>query len=328
MRNKKNFRRLTAALAAMLALLAATPLTAFAYAGDSGDGTQETVQTEQAETEATDAQEASETVQMGTVTTNGGNLNLRSGASTSYNVIGQLPNGDTVTVTGEENGWYKVIAPEKEGYVYGGYLKVSDVVITQEESDEKAVAPLTPDGNLDLVDDIIQTSDGKEFITVQSKNDNTFYIVIDRDKDNENVYFLNLVDEADLMALMEDGEVTVKCTCDDRCVAGDVDTGCPVCRNNLSECTGAVKEEPAETTEEPTEPEPEEPEQESGNSSMLLAVLLIAALGIGGAVYFLKFKKQKPDTKGPTDLDEYDFGEDEDEVEYVSEDEAEPDDEE
>lgn len=329
MKNKKNFRWLTAVLASMLALLMATPLTAFAYAG----GDAETAQTEQAETEAADTQQSdsTQTTRIGTVTTNGGNLNLRSGASTSYGIIGQLPNGDTVTVISEENGWYKVIVPEKEGFVYGGYLKVSNVIVTPPEDTEPEtnLAPLTPNGNLDLVDDIIQTSDGKEFITVQSKNDNTFYIVIDRDKDNENVYFLNLVDEADLMALMEDGEVTLKCTCDDRCEAGDVDTSCPVCRNNMSECTGTVKEEPAETTEESTEPEPEEPEQKSGNSSMLLVVILIAALGIGGAVYFLKFKKQKPDTKGSTDLDDYDFGEDDDEddMEYVSEDETEQEDE-
>ena len=66
---------------------------------------------------------------------------------------------------------------------------------------------LTPDGNLTLIDDILEAeafvSDEneraeKQFITVQSKNGNYFYLVIDRAGDTENVYFLNLVDEADV----------------------------------------------------------------------------------------------------------------------------------
>jgi len=65
--------------------------------------------------------------------------------------------------------------------------------------------PLTPDGNLTLVDDIkVEESKDKQFVTLQSKNGNYFYLVIDRSGDKENVYFLNLVDEADLMALIED----------------------------------------------------------------------------------------------------------------------------
>ena len=76
--------------------------------------------------------------------------------------------------------------------------------------------------------------------------------------------------------LMQDGEVTVKCTCTDRCEAGDVDLNCPVCKTNLTECTGTVKEEPESTV---VPEEPEEPEPEKSSSAPLLLLLLIAGLG-------------------------------------------------
>ncbi len=319
MRTEKRIRRGAAALAAAFALMTVMSVPALAYDGSSDTSTQTEISTVTATTETT-----TETEQIGTVTTQGGRLNLRDGGSTDYNVIGQLACGDTVTVLSEENGWYKVIVHEKTGYVSGQYLTVSDstsnTATVTTDAQATASSPLTPDGNLELVDDVTQESDGKQFITVQSKNDNTFYIVIDRDKDTDNVYFMNLVDEADLMALMEDGEVTVKCTCKTRCKAGDVDTSCPVCKNNMVECTGVEEEKEAETTTEPTADDTEKTESK-GSSAPILLVLLIVGLGAGGAVYYLKFKKSKTDTKGPVDLDDYDFGDDdEDDTEYVTED--------
>lgn len=192
---------------------------------------------------------------------------------------------------------------------------------------------LTPDGNLSLIDDIQQVESyasdeselkDKQFITVQSKNGNYFYIVIDRSGDTENVYFLNLVDEADLMALMEDadGDSGLVCTCKDKCAAGDVDTNCPVCKNNMSECAG---KEAAATTPEPdstTDPDTDlaTDSEKSGNNSGLLLIVLVLALAGGGAVYYFKFRKNKPQTKGAADLDDYDYGEDDDEEEYEIED--------
>ena len=77
------------------------------------------------------------------------------------------------------------------------------VTVTDEES-----GALTPDGNLTLVDDYhtnYSDGSGQQFITMVSKSGNTFYLVIDRNaKGQQTVHFMNLVDEADLLALMEE----------------------------------------------------------------------------------------------------------------------------
>ena len=155
----------------------------------------------------------------------------------------------------------------------------------------------------------------KQFITVEGRNGNTFYIVIDYDspvndkEEQYKTYFLNKVDEADLAALVEQGEPAA-CSCTDKCHAGAVNTACPLCAVNMAECLGKEPEKPVE----PAEPDPDpEPEKQGGVNGML-AVMLAVALAGGGAVYFLKFKKKKPDTKGSADLEDYDYG-DEDEYE-------------
>jgi len=283
---------------------------------------------------------------IGTVTTSGGRLNVRTGAGMNYEVIDQLRNGEEVTVIGSEGDWYEVIIPEKKGYVHGDYLELieraeqnseidsamlmylmqmmfGNFQNTDGETTESCKPPFafTPDGNLTLIDDFLQievegTEDTeqveKQFITVQSKNGNVFYIVIDRNGDEENVYFLNLVDEADLKALIEgeNSENAPTCTCSDKCAIGSINTNCEICRSNMSECMG--KE--AVTDPEPTEPT-EEPVEEPASANFLpLVIVLIAGAG-GFGVYWFKFKKNKPNTKGNSDLDDYDFGEEDDEEE-------------
>ena len=295
---------------------------------------------------------------IGTVVTNGGRLNLRTGAGLDFEIIDQLRPGEEVTVIGSEGDWYEVIVPEKKGYVHGDYLELIEKAEQNSEldlamlihlmgmmfdgtegfdnifagifegffgaetdttEDGKSPFAFTPDGNLTLIDDFLQIEVPgdeeteqveKQFITVQSKNGNTFYIVIDRNGETENVYFLNLVDEADLMALMEgeDGETAAPaCSCTDKCVVGAINTNCEICRTNMSECTGkepVVEPEP----EQPTEPV-EEPDEKKSANFLPLIIVLIAGAG-GFAVYWFKFRKPKAKTSGNTDLDDYDFGED------------------
>ena len=81
--------------------------------------------------------------------------------------------------------------------------------VVPEKQQVQRVEGITPDGNLTLVDDFSgETSSGKQFVTLVTKNGNYFYLIIDRDdKGKETVHFLNQVDEADLLALMEEEEI-------------------------------------------------------------------------------------------------------------------------
>lgn len=181
----------------------------------------------------------------------------------------------------------------------------SNVVVEEPET-----PPLTPKGNATLVDDF---GGNKQLITVTTKGGNYFYILIDRAAEGEQtVHFLNQVDEADLMALMEDGNTATEpptvCNCTEKCEAGKVNVSCPVCKDNMTACSGKEAEP---ETEEPAE----QPEKKN-NTGGLLVFLIVALLGGGGAAYYFKVMKPKQDVKGGTDLDDFDFDDyDEDEPE-------------
>jgi len=182
--------------------------------------------------------------------------------------------------------------------------------------------PFAGDGNALTRDLLYDKATNKQFITIQTKNGNTFYIVIDydapvnEDEEQYKTYFLNLVDERDLTDLLDEADIpAVVCDCTDKCEGGKVNTSCPVCKNNMSECTGKA----AETEVPSTDPDPSEVEQPKKSSSIGMIIGVIAVVGIGGAAYyyfkFIRGRKQKDE-----DLDFFD-DEGYEEEPYINEDE-------
>lgn len=161
-----------------------------------------------------------------------------------------------------------------------------------EKTDDSGVQfepqPLTPEGNMSIVDDIEgATAEDKQFIVVKSKGGNYFYIIIDNAAQGENtVHFLNQVDESDLMALIDEDKLPKN-----------------------SEAT------PQPTPEPTPQPELEQPKEEKSNTGDMLLMVLLLFAGIGGAFYYFKVVKPKQAVKGNTDLDEFDFDEYDEEAE-------------
>lgn len=172
--------------------------------------------------------------------------------------------------------------------------------------------PLTPDGNLTLVDDIgSSTEAGQQFITLVTKSGNYFYLIIDRnDKGEENVHLLNMVDEADLLVLMDEEQRKDFQETQDADIAQNTET--------------PAAEEPAVDPSESTEaeaPETQEPQQaEKGPMNMLpIAGVILVLMICGGGYFMLQSKKKKASEQRPDP--DADYTEDEEEEYVIPEDE-------
>lgn len=200
-----------------------------------------------------------------------------------------------------------------------------------EEAPTPTVEPgegFTEDGNLVTRDLLYDKHTNKQFITVQTSGGNTFYIVIDYDKpvdeDSEQyqTYFFSVVDEADLLAAAEAAGVELPaCECTEKCAAGAINTDCPVCAVNMSECVGTEPEPEPVDEPEPTEPEPEQ----KSNTGTLLLILAVALIG-GGAGWYFKIYRPKhqraaqPEEDYGDELEDYDDAPPWDEDESTEED--------
>ena len=183
--------------------------------------------------------------------------------------------------------------------------------------------PLDEEGNAYTRDLLYDKDCHKQFITVQTRGGNMFYIIIDYDspinaeEEQYQAYFLNMVDDADLLALLDEetaAEMTT-CTCKDKCVLGKVNAECSVCKNDLTGCKG-VEPEPQKVEEPSAEETPTDEPKPTKKNNMLPVIGVIGVVAVGGlAFYYIKFIKGKK-------KDDVDFYDDEGyEEHYVNEDE-------
>lgn len=176
---------------------------------------------------------------------------------------------------------------------------------------EKNEAPIIPNGNATVIEDVNADVVDRQFLTVQSKNGNTFYLVVDKDsKGKENVYFMNLVDEYDLMAFAEDIPENVQ-------AAMDKENGASPAKPATDE-NGNPLEAPTDENGEPVEDNADKKTENSDGGNGLLIFVGVLALGGGGAFYYFKVYKNKP--KAPKQSDYSDEDEEDYEEETVNED--------
>ena len=159
---------------------------------------------------------------------------------------------------------------------------------------------------------------GKEFYTIQTASEKVFYLIIDRNGEEEVVYFLTEVTENDLLNVTADNSDTLPQN------SAALESTIPVTEGALPNNNGEqeTEEEPAEEAaedgEENTEEHEPEPEKTGENPAATYIILgIVAVAAIGGGYYFKVAKKKKEEF-----LDEDDDEEDEEE-EYEDDEENE-----
>ena len=182
-------------------------------------------------------------------------------------------------------------------FAYGGEpVEEAEQPVLTSTTDEENGA-LTPEGNLTLVDDYhtsYSDGSGQQFITLVSKSGNTFYLVIDRNAKGENtVHFMNLVDEADLLSLMEEEDTDAYTTEKEAAAQAEQER-----KQAEEEAKKAAEEAAASGAEQPKE------NKITKYAAAFLSVLALVGLTAGGGIYtFMKQKQKKQAEKEALDPD-------------------------
>lgn len=210
----------------------------------------------------------------------------------------------TVTITSDE-----IIIGEPEEVVESALVEDEDGTEDEESMSDEISGLLTPDGNLTLVDDLgAEASEELQFMTVQTRDGSYFYLIVDRSGEENNVYFLNAVDAADLMAMLSEDEQE---TYAELLTGEDVEEETPILIDEV--------EEDAEAAEDAADAK-----KQSNSAIPLLAVFLVLGGAGLAAYYFLKIKPEKEkanideelefdDDEGYEEADFNEEGEDQDE---------------
>ena len=166
-----------------------------------------------------------------------------------------------------------------------------------------------------------QSKQGKEFYTIQTASDKVFYLIIDRDGEEEMVYFLTEITENDLLnATSDNSETLPKNSAALESAIPTEESALPNNNGEMPEDTEQTEEdtEDVENTEETESTEETEPEEKTEELNPFISYILMGALAIafiGGAYYFKVVRKKKEDFIEDEDEDE----EDEEELENENE---------
>jgi hypothetical protein len=187
---------------------------------------------------------------------------------------------------------------------------VEDIVTVTDETS----GALTPEGNLTLVDDYhtdYSDGSGQQFITLVSKSGNTFYLVIDRNaKGQQTVHFMNLVDESDLLALMEEEDADA--------YTAEKEAAAQAEQDKLK-----AEEEAKKAAEEAATDEPPKENKVTKYAGAFLSVVALIALAAGGGFYFYRQQMQKKKAEKEALDPDANYTEDKGDFEIPTEDEPE-----